>query len=292
MILITLKVGHAMEAQYKLICIDLDGTLLGDGGVLSQYNIDAINKARSEGAIVCIASGRPFCQIVHYYTRIGLDTPVVACNGAHVYSPKTDEFWFRADLPIEETMKYLRFCDENKISWFIANHYAICSPKPALTNQIIRNTDDDYISLGLKPPARIYIETEDEYRAALMEGSGKISARVTPPEIEMIEEYYKTERPGTVCKKAASVLMETMNDKASKWDAIKVIADHYGIDDDHICVFGDNMNDLEMIQGCKNSFAMSNGDSRIFPYATHLAPPNNENGVGRAIEEHILGHII
>ena len=281
-----------MAEEYKLICIDLDGTLLGDRSALSQYNIDAINKARAEGAIVCIASGRPYCQIAQYMAMIGLDTPLVACNGAHVFDPKTQTFWFRSDVPVEEGFKLLKFYDEMGIDWYIANHYAICSPHENLATAVIRNTDDEYVRLGVRPPERKSIFTDEEYIAALEDGAGKISARVGAKEIEIIEEYYKTPRPGTVCKKAASVLMETMSEKASKWDAIKIIADYYGVDEDHICVFGDNMNDLEMIMSCKHSFAMSSGDERIFKYATHLAGPNNQNGVGKAIEEYILGHIV
>ena len=281
-----------MQGQYKLICIDLDGTLLGYHGTLSDYSIEVIRKAEEKGAIVCIASGRPFCQIVPYTTRIGLKTPVVACNGAHVFDPVKNEFWRREDLPVEESLKFLKFCDSHNFNWFIYGHYSINSPREEMQFAMLADFAKLYTNLGLPVPKKRLLKTEQDYIEALKEGAGKITARVDPEGMRIIEEYYKTPRPGTVCKKAASVLMETMNEKASKWDAIKVIADRLNIPDENICVFGDNMNDLEMIRECKTSFAMKNGDERIFKYATKVIGTNNEDGVAKAIEEYIMDNII
>lgn len=282
-----------MATKYKLICIDLDGTLLGLKGSLSQYNIDAVKKASDEGAIVCVASGRPYCQLVTYTTMLGLKTPVVACNGAHIYDPEKDEFWHRYDLPVEESLKILRFCDEHGFEWHMPGHDFMNSPFDWVQFPLMDGgLKAMYTDLGLEIPEINVVKTEEQYRAALERGCGKISMKLSAEGVKIIEEYYKTPRPGTVCKKGGSMLMETTHEKASKWDAIVEIADRYGIPHDQICVFGDNMNDLEMITNCQNSFAMSNGDERIFPYATHLAPPNTEDGVGKAIEEYILGNIV
>ena len=155
-----------------------------------------------------------------------------------------------------------------------------------------KSFNDIYTARGIKPPETYLLKTEQDYIDALKRGAGKISVRVTPREIEIIEDYYKTYRPGTVCKKAATVLMETMNEKASKWDAVKIMADRLGVAEEHICVFGDNMNDLEMIQNSPTSFAMGNGDPRIVPYATHVIGNNDEDGVAKAIEEYVMDNII
>lgn len=281
-----------MTGLYKLLCIDLDGTLIGQGGVISDYSISVLRKAQQKGAIICVASGRPYCQIVPFTTQIGLKTPLVACNGAHVYDPASDEFWMREDLPVEESLKFLKFCDENEMQWYIYGHYSISSRSGKHLLSRHRSFEEIYTANGIKIPETYTLVTEQDYIDALKRGAGKISVRVTPREIEMIEDYYKTYRPGTVCKKAATVLMETMNEKASKWDAVKVMAKHLGVNEENICVFGDNMNDLEMIQNSPTSFAMCNGDERIFPYATHVIGRNDEDGVAKAIEKYIMDNII
>lgn len=281
-----------MNRRYKLICIDLDGTLLGDGATLSDYNVEVLRKAAAEGAIICLASGRGYGQLIGFHRKIGLDFPVVELNGAYVYDPAGDEFWRRYDLPVDEAMKYLRFLNENNIVWSIVAHYSQYAPIP--DSQTFKGLGNSalYIELGLKLPEKFIASTDDECLAALNSGVAKIAVRTTPEEMALIEKYFETPRPGLVCKKAGFALMETMHEKASKWDAIKEIAAKYNISDDQIVVFGDNLNDLEMIQNCPTSFVMSNGDERVFPYATHLAPPNTEDGVAKAIEQHILGNII
>lgn len=281
-----------MAGLYKLICIDLDGTLLGEGSVLSDYNINAIRKATEEGAIVCIASGRGYGQIIQYHQKIGLKTPVVAFNGAYVYDPVGDEYWRKYDLPIEETMKYVRFCNENNIIWSMVAHYSTYAPVEATNMFGSLSYNKLYHDLGIEIPPRLLAPTEEDCIKALESGIGKITFRTTPEEMALVEKYFESPRPGIVCKKAGFTLMETMHEQASKWDAIKDIAAKYNIPDEQIVVFGDNMNDLEMIQNCPTSFAMSNGDPYIFPYATHLAEPNSADGVGKAIEKHILGNII
>lgn len=297
-----------MPGLYKLICIDLDGTLIGKPGNISDYNVNAIQKAKEEGAIVCIASGRPYGQIAHYAARCGLDTPVVACNGAHVYNPKTGEYWMKEDLPTEEAVKILKFCDERDIIWNMCTHFTFYSRYedgsfPATrvfvkNDYSSRNTKDSpdaelYRKYGIPSPERVVVRTEEEYRSALDKGCGKISIfPKNEEERDIVESYYDTSRPGTVCKKAADFLEEIMSDKSSKWGAIQLLADKLGVPHEQICVFGDNMNDMDMIRECRTSFAMGNGDERIFPHATHVVRSNFDDGVGHGIEDFILGNII
>ena len=281
-----------MPGHYKLICIDLDGTLLNSRGELSDYSINVLNKAREKGAIVCFTSGRPYFHIMPFVKILGLDTPMVAFNGAHIFDPVKNEFWRREDLPVEETLKFMKFCDENGFFWHVYGHYSVGSRNDTPQFSRHKRFYDLYGQLGLELPDRYLLNTEQECIDYLNKGCGKISVRTDKEGMDVIADYFKTPRPGMVCKKSASVLMEAMNEKASKWDAIKIMAERLGVPEDQICVFGDNMNDLEMIQGCKTSFAMKNGDERIFPYATRVISTNNEDGVAHAIEDYIMDNII
>ena len=281
-----------MPGLYKLLCIDLDGTLLDSNSELSDFSVSVVKKAQEKGAIVCATSGRLQWQIAPYVHKLGLNTPMVASNGAHVYDPAKDEYWMRADLPVEETLKYLKFCIENNFRWYLYGHCSISSPVDDAQDPWHKRFYAFIRTQGTPLPDRYLVKTEQDCIDALERGCGKLSVKTDQAGLDLISGYYKINRPGTVCKKAAEGLMETMNEKASKWDAIKLMAKSLGVPEEQICVFGDNMNDFEMIKGCKTSFAMKNGDERIFPYATRVIGANFEDGVAHAIEEYILDNII
>ena len=79
----------------RLIATDLDGTLLGADGAIPARNAEAIRRAREKGVIVCIATGRIHATSVPFQRALGLDTPIIAVNGAwmqHGENIKCGEF--------------------------------------------------------------------------------------------------------------------------------------------------------------------------------------------------------
>lgn len=286
-----------MAKNFKLLFSDMDGTLLTGKNEVSSYNIRAIEKAREKGAIFCIASGRPFWEISYIVSQTKTQlSPVVACNGAHVYLPETDEFLEYKNVPIEEGLKFLKFCDENNLIWSIYGHNCLCGPQyPTVFDMVFGDgteSSSHYLDMyNLPHPIRKVVKTDEEYIEALKLGAGKITVVNTDGKIGLVDDYFKTERPGVVCKQTGDPIREIMAAGTSKWGGIKLIADRLGIPYDEICVFGDNMNDLDMVENCDNSFVVSDGDKRIFPYATEIIRNHDDDAVGHAIEDYILDYI-
>ena len=74
--------------MYKLIAVDLDGTLLNSYGAVTENTKNAIKKVEEQGANVIIASGRPIDSIMTIANEIGSDKYFIAGNGAIVYDMK------------------------------------------------------------------------------------------------------------------------------------------------------------------------------------------------------------
>ena len=85
--------------QYKLVVLDMDGTLLDNEHRVSSANKEAIHRLKSEGVKVVLASGRPFESIYPYVHELGIDLPIIAANGALIKSPLTNEVFYSASLP-------------------------------------------------------------------------------------------------------------------------------------------------------------------------------------------------
>lgn len=77
--------------SYQAIAFDLDGTLLSSQGTILESSKKAIKQAQEKGLKVYIVTGRHHTAVRPYYAELGLDTPVVCCNGTYLYDFQNDE---------------------------------------------------------------------------------------------------------------------------------------------------------------------------------------------------------
>jgi Cof subfamily protein (haloacid dehalogenase superfamily) len=82
--------------------------------------------------------------------------------------------------------------------------------------------------------------------------------------------------------------IEIVPQGASKVDAMKVLADIYNVRMENIMAFGDQINDLSMLQAAGVGVAMENGDPKLKKQANRVAPPNIEGGVAKVIWQMVL----
>lgn len=289
-----------MAKHYKMICCDLDGTLLNEKSEISEYNAEVLRKARDMGAVICFVSGRPYFDIFPFCKQVGISFPVAYSNGACVYDPKTDLHWLENFLPADDTMDFIRHCRKIGCDWSITAYNKQIIPKKAnkyiWSDEGYKETVKKYNAMGLTPPMRYNLDDEEVYDF-LKEGVSEISVEYKPDDdsvtetVALVDKYFESTPCGLVSKKVDNNMRDITNAKCDKWNAVLVIAQKLGIGTDEICVFGDNMNDLTMIKECKTSFAMANGDERVFPYATAVIDTNVNDGVGKAIEKYILDYI-
>lgn len=92
-----------MNKQH-LIALDLDGTLLTDNKIISTRTKHTIAKAKEQGHIVVISTGRPFRASYDYYKELDLNTPIVNFNGAYVHHP-LDSNWEHITLLLSQQQR-------------------------------------------------------------------------------------------------------------------------------------------------------------------------------------------
>ena len=65
----------------------------------------------------------------------------------------------------------------------------------------------------------------------------------------------------------------------NKWTGLSFLMNYFGLTPDEVCCFGDNLNDIEMLQNAGESYAVSNARAEVIASAKHTCPPYWENGV-------------
>ena len=81
-----------MNNKPYLIAFDMDGTLLNEKKTISLRTKNYLRKLTKQGHKIILASGRPSRSMLSYYEELGLSTPLICYNGAHVYSPHDSNF--------------------------------------------------------------------------------------------------------------------------------------------------------------------------------------------------------
>ena len=99
--------------MYKLMAIDLDGTLLNSYGEVSKETREALLKAKNNGTEVILASGRPISSTKTLALELGIDNYLISGNGAAVYDIKKEEIIYDRFLSKEQVINIAQLCEEN-----------------------------------------------------------------------------------------------------------------------------------------------------------------------------------
>lgn len=264
-----------------MIALDLDGTLLTDDKKISERTKQVLFKAKEEGHIVVISTGRPHRASINYYYELGLDTPMVNFNGALIHHPQNRN-WdaLHTPMPIRTAHKIIEACYDLRVN-----------------NILAEVLDDVYIDSFDSKLIGFFDEIEDEAPYVIGNLKQKLEEDPTSilvyPEEEQVQqlrshlddyhaeviEHRKWGAPWNVIE----IIKKGMN----KAVGLQKIAHYFDIPKDQIIAFGDEDNDLEMIDYAGVGVAMGNAIDELKSLAKHVTATNEEDGIGAFLEEYL-----
>lgn len=271
---------------YKLICIDMDGTLLSDDNSVSERNLKAIKAATEKGVKIAITTGRIFASAKFYSDMIGVKTPVIASNGAYIREKDRDEVIARFPLGKENAKKVIEITSKYDVITNFNTHYSVISNKELPNNHTYRLMNET-LPDELKVKFLCYENLNDaieKYHQDILKGicidndTKKIN--------EMKRELLKLQDIEVVSSNVNN--FEIMSKGTSKGKAVETLAGFYNIKREEVICMGDSENDLSMIKYAGLGVVMGNAEEYMKKDADYITLSNNEGGVGAAIEKYIL----
>ena len=261
----------------RLIVTDLDDTLLDARGKLPQQNIDALRKARERGAVVTIATGRMTSAAIGFAQQIGVDSPMIVFNGGLVYDPVHRRAIYENPVPLPLTREILQMAEEMGvyIQYFDRDNYHFekrCSYANAYGAHVGFagiETKQKLSEWVTAPAAKLLIDTKPEIRD------------------ELCEKFRQAFGDRLNIMPTRRSYIEFVANGVDKGVALEALAREMGIDSEETAAFGDAQNDIGMLKWAGHGYWMKNGHEDARSAANHIAPPNTECGVARAIEEMI-----
>ncbi|WP_404458761.1 Cof-type HAD-IIB family hydrolase [Oceanobacillus kapialis] len=270
-----------MENKRHLIALDLDGTLLTDKKEISSKTKQTVLTAMEEGHIVVISTGRPHRASISYYHELGLKTPMVNFNGALIHHP-TDAKWdaLHSPMPIRTAHKIIDACYDLNVHNILAEvmddvyldtynediidiFQSTENDSPFTIGNIKQNLTEDPTSLLIHPKEDHIKELRDhlnDYHAELIE-------------------HRKWGAPWNIIE----IVKKGMN----KAVGLKKIAYYYNIPQERVIAFGDEDNDLEMIEYAGVGVAMGNAIDELKGIAKHVTDTNEAEGIGTFLEQYL-----
>jgi len=278
--------------KYRMLAIDLDGTLFDSRGRIPEANREAIARAQDRGLLVVPCTGRALKEAQWALEELGHDTPAVFAGGAHVSDPTTGQTLYRVTVEPNLALDVVQVLRES-------GHAVLILLDPEITG-------DDYLVVGddrLTPNTRWWFES--------------IGARVKPLEEPAEADLHHTLRVGIVGEsdampdvKAALTdrfaervfvqhfqavgehnerinVLEVFAKGVNKWSGLHWVAESHGFEAAEVAAIGDEINDLAMIESAGCGIAMGNAISAVRGVARRVTRSNNEAGVAHAIE-HLL----
>lgn len=276
---------------FRLIALDLDGTLLDDRGEVSPEDREALRRFAQAGGIVVLASGRMTDNIRPFCDSLGLDGPTIGYNGALAREARSE-----GGRAIMESALPARYADElidyTRRERLHLNYYyqekLFAQHDPALrryadlysrqTGAVFHFLPDLGLLRG-KEPTKLIIVTDPT-----------LLDRPDPRHRDELYQVWQARWGSEVTvMRTNPEYLEFYHREASKGAALAAVAAHYRVDRGLTLALGDGHNDAPMLKWAGCGVAVANAQDDVKAVADWVSPlTNNESAVADAIRRLVV----
>lgn len=290
--------------MYKLVAIDLDGTLLNSCGEISNRNKEAIKKAIQKNVEIVLASGRPIASVKNFANEIGANDYIICGNGAITYDIQKEQIIYNRFIEKSKVLQIVRICEENSIFYTLYTKDTILTK--SLNYDILffnqenaSKTEDKKTKINIVPKIEEYIQNrkeEDYLKINICDNDkvvfGSIIRKLRNIRgIDVLDVGHmsrKTIKDGTNTIYMEYYYTEITNTNVDKWHAIENLIEKLKINKEEVIAIGDNVNDSKMVQNAGLGAIMENAAPYIKENADYVTKDNDSDGVAQVIEKYIL----
>ncbi len=267
--------------DYKWCVCDMDGTLLNSEDMIAKEDETALKRLQEGGMEVMIASGRLDLMVMRYIHQLNLQGHVISCNGGLIRNIKTGEIVYSNAMDKNIVGEMFAYVLEHKIDFFIYTPNVVFSnrenPRAARYEGIHRNLPKE-LSFEIR-----YLRTPDMSVFEGMEILKVLFILTTSEQVDYYIDKYSVFNELEVVSSSPG-LVDIMAAGSSKGRALKILADRQGVDLKEVIAFGDNYNDIDMLQCVGMPVAMENSVEELKAVAKFITKSNDECGVAHALK--------
>lgn len=262
--------------KVRAIAFDLDDTLLRDDRSISDYTCRVLREAANRGITIIPASGRTSKSMRSFVERIGCAAYYVCANGAEVRD-RNGQVLMQELLSVEVAREaaafaefhgsYAQVYDEERFYFSRQDHYA---DEYAASSSLPGVYVGDLTAFITRPtPKLLMMDDPDRIAVMMREASGQLAGRAA-----------------VTCSKP--YFLEVNPVRATKGNALRWCAEHFGFAMEELLAFGDSLNDMSMLTAAGRGVAMANAREDVKALIPAHCLTNEQDGVADYIDKYVL----
>ena len=268
---------------YKLLVLDIDGTLLNGRGDISAEDRGALARARDLGIQVSLSTGRALKACLSIIDQLSLDSYHISFDGALVSSPSLDEEVYVQPISPVIVRRMVDFARQQSIDLELhsATHY--------FAEKETWSTEAHYGFFGLKSTISDFTGLWERERIV------KGGLVVTNPEEEANVRNFQEQFGGSLHLSEARtpaypgvVFINILAPDVSKGKALEALASHLGVSLAEVMAVGDGTNDVSLLSAAGLAVAMGNAADEVKAVADHVTLDVDHSGLAAAINRFLL----
>jgi 5-amino-6-(5-phospho-D-ribitylamino)uracil phosphatase len=272
--------------RYRLLAIDIDGTLVNSRNELTEATRAAVLRAKRAGIEIVLATGRRYSRVLPLVEPLELNVPLVTASGALVKRACDHQTLYRAQFApraleaclgvvAEQGYEPVLYADtfDRGFDYYCAR---LDTPSGELREFFELNAGCDRVlpTLMTDAPAGIFagfaMGTRDEMLALQSELEARLAEHL------YVHVLRSPRYTGYMCEIAPAGV--------SKWTGIVSLAEQWGIEAAEICAVGDDVNDIPMIAAAGLGVAMGNALAEVKASADRIAPDHDSDGLVQVVD--------
>lgn len=245
--------------------------------IISQKNITAVKEYQRAGGIFVVCTGRMTTSIKNILAVNNIDCDVIAYQGA-VIRLKNGEFILNGGIDAETAYRFLVKAES------LNEHLNVFVNDVHYTDRL-----NEYTDFYVKSSGTPCIKVDGKLSDFVLKNNAvcqKICIMNPNEEIGVKIDFYSKDFPELEVNSGAYFLTEIIDKKSNKGNAVKIIAEHYGIDLKDVIAIGDSSNDISMIEVAGLGVAVGDGNETLKRKADAVAPDFKDDAVAYVIENY------
>lgn len=264
--------------SYKLIAIDIDGTLLTSDKKLTEHSLNVMKEAEAAGLYCVLATGRVAANVKEIYGPLGLKSPCICSGGAQVVDGDFNMI-HTCYIPNPIVKDILNFAKEKDVHVQIFNGENFYFEKQSKWPEIYSGIS------GLNP-----VVTPDLHEWPIEKlDTPKVLILAEPDRLLEVQAEAMERFPMLNIGRSRPTFLEMNNPEGNKGNALKALEAMLGLKQEELIAIGDNQIDESMILYAGLGVAIGNALDEIKDVSDYISPDNDHEGVAHVIEKFMLG---
>ncbi|WP_054958016.1 Cof-type HAD-IIB family hydrolase [Paenibacillus dakarensis] len=263
---------------YKLVALDVDGTLLNDEHRMTEQTMKTIIEASKQGIEIVLCTGRGPQNSIPFMEQMGLSGYVISHNGAATVEMETRNIVHQFTMDNNSLDPFINYCREKGVHFDVNTAFDIYVDKEEGLAGPVRDMYETFLMTPTNLPSW------DE----LAEPVVKFTAFGKAAELDEVFAEWSKWTPVFNMLRSGEFFIDLMHEQASKGNALKQLAAKRRVKPEEVLAIGNYYNDITMLTFAGMGIAMDNSPVEVKAAANAITASNNEDGVHEALIKYCL----